>query len=299
MSVFKTMLFIFGVFFIIVGVIFLVDVAGEDIGAAIFGGLVFAIPGMSLVSLSRRKKATPNDDDQIYTNERPLPSAPGINAELPKEDASEPLKTLVLDTAVPVNAIVYIGYQDAKGQVSHRRITIHKLIPYGDDMAISAYCHERKANRTFLISRVIEMYDLDTGEQIKNPVEYFIQRFGDSDIGKYTEAMKRLEPQMLALSFIARADGRMVKAEREVMIDYILSQSGIGISRDVAHKEVKRLHCTLKDFNRSINEIAQTTIDERIVFMEYVDRIVDQKNDPDPIEVGAAEKIRGKLKLNK
>lgn len=92
-------------------------------------------------------------------------------------------------------------------------------------MALHAYCHERHAHRTFLVSRIQAAYDVETGEQIEIPVDCLMQRFNDSPIGRFTNALAMLEPKVLALAFVARADGRMMKNERQVIYDYMDEQT--------------------------------------------------------------------------
>lgn len=58
-------------------------------------------------------------------------------------------------------ADVQFTYQDAEGELTARRVTVHSV----DATYIKGECHERQAERTFRIDRVVgEVLDLDTGE---------------------------------------------------------------------------------------------------------------------------------------
>jgi hypothetical protein len=65
-----------------------------------------------------------------------------------------------------------ISYCDAKGDFTRRRITLKRIAPRGHDLLVLAYCHERRAPRHFLASRILECVDAETGEVFTDATGY-------------------------------------------------------------------------------------------------------------------------------
>ena len=66
-----------------------------------------------------------------------------------------------------------IKYQDAYGNLSVRKIAVRKVV----GKSLKAHCFLRNEERTFIISRIVECVDLDTGELISGDLRsYFVGR---------------------------------------------------------------------------------------------------------------------------
>ena len=90
-------------------------------------------------------------------------------------------------TGLYINALLYdynltdderdpnfeIKYQDAYGNLSVRKIAIRKVV----GKSLKAHCFLRNEERTFIISRIVECIDLNTGELISGDLHsYFSDR---------------------------------------------------------------------------------------------------------------------------
>ena len=234
--------------------------------------------------------------EEPYTKNRPIITAQD-KIVLPKKDTSESTFTSDNNGAIPLNQIVLIHYTDANGNFSKRRITIKKLIPYGDDIALLSYCHEREANRTFLLSRIEKMIDIETNHKIENPVDYLMNRFNDSEIGHFSNFMETHEDKILILVFISRTDGRMSAKERSIIADYMLKLSPEIGNKEFIEKEVKNLFCELNTFRDAVKKVSILPMEEKAELMEYAKQIVYSKKEIDPIEKGALEKLQKKFDL--
>ena len=67
-------------------------------------------------------------------------------------------------------AIYQLKYRDSSDELSERLIST--VVPDGPDM-ISAHCHMRNAQRSFHLSKVIQLLDVESGEVIDDPWAYF------------------------------------------------------------------------------------------------------------------------------
>lgn len=151
-----------------------------------------------------------------------------------------------------------IDYQDSKGNLSRRRITMRELYTNGERSYVQAFCHERRAARSFRFDRIVEVIDLD-GE-CHDPRQFFIEALGlefptvatvssptkpPASPVRYEQSAPRNraagpdvrttdKPGMAqrraardglrVLIALARADGELHPEELEVILDYIAEQ---------------------------------------------------------------------------
>jgi len=116
-----------------------------------------------------------------------------------------------------------IEYRAADGNFSRRRITVIKA----NDNYISAWCHERKAFRTFRTDRIVCIIDMDG--VIHEPPDDFLADVctvqPGAELSPYEKLREAIRPHLCLLSAIARADGRFTKDEAAVVLDFIRSCS--------------------------------------------------------------------------
>jgi hypothetical protein len=153
------------------------------------------------------------------------PQLPEVDSEETEHDAEdfEP----DLESVAGVGCI--ISYRDSQGVESVRRITCRKLSQRAATFYLQAYCHERAALRTFRVDRVTEVACGVTGE-IFSPASTFFARYGAENeggaavgFGLNVQLAADLRAGLNVLAFLARADGRVVPEEEDVMATYCQS----------------------------------------------------------------------------
>lgn len=84
-------------------------------------------------------------------------------------------------TEVAIHAELVITYVDVDGQKSLRRVTVSAAGPSGPrDLTLTAFCHEEQESRTFRLTRVKEMVDLETDEVVGNRFAFIRKKMVDS-----------------------------------------------------------------------------------------------------------------------
>ncbi len=135
-----------------------------------------------------------------------------------------------------------IEYEDAKGQITRRRITMRTIEEVGENLILRAYCHERQAKRSFRIDRVICLIDQD-GE-IEDAAAWFADILEDTDfrittkpysqrgpnkvqaepkapaVSPYTTLRRELTPALDVLIAAARSDDVLHPGEMERILRY-------------------------------------------------------------------------------
>jgi TM2 domain-containing membrane protein YozV/uncharacterized tellurite resistance protein B-like protein len=235
--------------------------------------------------------------DRVIKN-RPLPSKNNDKIYLPKADILEKSELIKNSESIKLNSLAHINYTDASGQKSERRITLHSICStYGNDYMIQAYCHEREAERSFKLSRISQITDMETGEFFTNPQKYFLDRFQDTPIGKITKCFQKLESEILVLTFISRADGFLRKKERQIIMNFILNNYEYELDNNILEDEIRKTYCESSEFRKSLKKIKEFPILKREEIFKLSIDIVNTDKSPDPMELGAIELIRQELEI--
>lgn len=159
-----------------------------------------------------------------------VPVAPQAFVPIVPETDDEPE---IEDFSPDLEGVAGVGciltYVDSRGTTSFRRVTCRKLSERCGTRYVQAFCHERQALRTFRVDRVTEVACGVTGE-VFIPATLFFDRFlalsgGGAAVGFGLNVglAADLRAGLNVLAFLAKVDGKVVRAEREVMSRYCQS----------------------------------------------------------------------------
>jgi uncharacterized tellurite resistance protein B-like protein len=121
-----------------------------------------------------------------------------------------------------------IHYRDTKGADTMRRVTVIRYERAAEIDYLRAYCHEREKNRQFRVDRIIDAFDIETGEvfDIHNMLASTAPSFEQTS-GLNWGLSPKCRADMVAglniLVFVARCDGRWHPLEEEVIERFISS----------------------------------------------------------------------------
>lgn len=130
-------------------------------------------------------------------------------------------------------------YASANGTETERTITLRKVSRGPDTTFIHAYCHMRRALRCFRLDRVIECFDMETGEQI-NAEAYFAEHARRQALLSRAD----VEDVVRVLSFVMHCDGEAALEEVGAISDalsrYLVRVDGTDDDHDEAMNFVRR-----------------------------------------------------------
>lgn len=223
---------------------------------------------LSIPSYARRWAERPAQRqgliDKLMAQLKPqAPEPPPSRApSLPPTPDSAELAAEPADAATASKSDLFIRYVDANGAPSERRISIHGLKENSSgEFTIRAWCHERQDMRSFLISRVEEAVDPETGEIIDDLFDWFQLHTEDGDQNDELEPDDAFGAAIAVLVFIARADGRMVQAERDVIRNFAnmaLNAMGLELlSQSDFDKRLPYVSVDFPTFKLALEELAE------------------------------------------
>lgn len=213
------------------------------------------------------------------------PEVPGFSnaqVQLPTTDADESVAPNTADNAErALSTLLVIRYCDAKGNFSRRRITLRRITPREGDLMMAAYCHERRAPRHFLASRVVECIDASTGEVFNDVRAYLANHvLFDADIGAQRErgtrtALRRHRTDLAALIYLARSDGHLHEGEADLVVEYIERIAEEPVDRTLIFRHLARLYPDWESCNDALHDIADRSPEQLQCFVDVVGRMLD------------------------
>lgn len=116
-----------------------------------------------------------------------------------------------------------LHYRDSKGAESRRRVQCKRIEDRGGTVALVAWCYERSATRRFVVARIVEAANMQTGEvyaDARSLIEAFRADAVTASSYRYGLAPREyatFNAALNVLAFIARCDQDWHPAEAEVL----------------------------------------------------------------------------------
>ena len=186
--------------------------------------------------------------------------------------------------------IYHIEYVDSSGKESSRDIEINGFLEENGKLYINAFCHKANAMRQFMVDRV-QSISIQGGDPIDNPQQFLWNKYQNSDIYKTQIALNDHADEILALIFLAKADGKMLKNEREIIGRYI-DIIAPGIDAESVEKMLKNTTCELSQFNGILKRAKSWELDAKKLVMDAASQIKALKKQLDPMEKATFEKLK-------
>ncbi|MCC7055678.1 MAG: hypothetical protein IT355_20575 [Gemmatimonadaceae bacterium] len=166
-----------------------------------------------------RKAAQLAPDSAPVATPASIPFTITVSHEATVEDddrASEDEWAAVASQPVRCTVDVDLRYRDAGGTVTRRRVTVQEF-DYAAPRYMFAYCHLRRARRTFYLARVEEAVDPETGEVLDSLHEFLRGKYETSPEVSLDRLFAVQRNAMRVLLYVGKADGRLMAAERAII----------------------------------------------------------------------------------
>ena len=111
-----------------------------------------------------------------------------------------------------------ISYSDSNGEMTTRQIDVREYsLAY---KSMEAYCHLRKAHRTFYFNSVKDAIDMETGEQIRDLSKYFEDVYKQTPQYEIDQFLDQHEDALFVLFCMAKADGNGKEHHHDLCLLY-------------------------------------------------------------------------------
>ena len=198
---------------------------------------------------------------------------------------------------------IEIDYTDMNGQQTVRKFSVEKYF-FATDISewfVQGYCHWREGNRTFRLSRMNSVTDLETGEFISKQIDkYFEDAYLSSDFHTYETLLNEYGAELDVLFYLSKLDGRFTKKEKDFICDFILRNtpdSDLKI-REYFFAELFKYGDTDISQNkalRSAKEIKNSGKERAEYLIETIEKISNSVKTKNPVAEAGMEFIKQKL----
>jgi hypothetical protein len=193
------------------------------------------------------------------TNQTEQPPSSSESFEFPEQDAWD--ESVYELGSRPFRCDVKLGfsYADSNGTITKRQIHTKAFVQWNDDdHLVLGFCNYRKANRSFLTSRMESVTELETGKYIYDIDRYLTETYATSDYTKVDEFIDTRMSVVECSLHLAKLDGDITQAQEALIIRYIKEMCGVGMVTDlVAKKLIKDFaeDLTPQKFRKLINQM--------------------------------------------
>lgn len=252
------------------------------------------LPPLNFESYSKNTKLIQN---KTIRNEKEENVNREINQKIPEKDAWEGWYPYDESRDLPLEIFAEIKYIDSKGQFSKRKIKTKRFsidpLSESKDFSILAYCFSRQQNRTFKISRIKEFIDLDSGEIISDISKYLNEKYKKSPAGITEDIIEKLRNELTIFVYIARADSKMYKKEREAILKFIdIEFPGTSLHEDTIRSFLSETP-NQKELKNAINSVL--SMDRTEAVLDHVDYLEKSRTKMDDFTNSAISLIRNQL----
>lgn len=198
----------------------------------------------------------------------------------------------MLDSGFEEYPVFSMSYKDSSGALSKREIVLKSITLRDDKVYLNAFCMLRKEDRMFLTDRITRIEYKN--EVISNPIVYFRDIFMHSDGYAVYHFMQEKTDVFKLFMFLAKADGKIAKAEIDVISEY-LKEHMRAISDKTAENAIKNIPVvSIAEFNTILKKLKKEPADNADI-LEYYKKLCELKKKPDPLERGIFEKVTTSL----
>jgi hypothetical protein len=181
--------------------------------------------------------------NSVPTNQTEQPSSSIDSFGFPERDAWEGSGSELGGHQFRCDVKLGFRYTDSNGAITNRQIHTKAFVQWDDDdHLVLGFCNYRKANRSFVTSRMEGVVDLETGECIDDIDHYLTETYAASDYKKVDEFINRHMSVVDCLLYLAKLDGNITPTQRSLVVGYIKEMCGVAMVTDLVAKKL------IKDF---------------------------------------------------
>ncbi len=210
-------------------------------------------------------------------------------------DAEDSVEMAVAcDGAETAPIVFHLVYEDAAGNVSQRIVTVRKIETARSGPMLLCFCHLRLRARRFSLDRVLEVFDVSTGEVHRDPVAFFLAHPLLTVAESHEDrAFHLCSDDLTILTVVGAADGRFDPYEQDQLLVHVFDRYEDGaLDEDLLRGRLSLLTPDHASFFRSLSRVRPK--DGRLL-RRSLRRIVDADGVIDPAELAFVETIEGRL----
>lgn len=191
----------------------------------------------------------------------------------------------------PVSATLKFEYRDANDSVTNRTVEIRGFDAGSPRGLMIGRCQLRGATRTFRQDRLTNCVDVTTGEVITDIWKHLKDLYDRSDAAMLDSLENDKATELDVVVFLARADGAVRKAERQLISEYCrqyISNHHTLSDEEIMERVLASQTLSITQFRRAVTHLSETlSADERNSLISLCENLVATQKNIHPAEQDA------------
>jgi hypothetical protein len=160
----------------------------------------------------------------------------------------------IIDEPEPF-AIAFDMTYAGSGGTTRRRVRLNTIKDVGTDINFSAWCYVRENYRTFKLSKVIEIYDIATGDTYLRPRDYFEELGILATLTEEAKAISECFNELTVLAFLGACDGQFLPEEKDELVKHVCLKADIALDQDAVRRRVTAFAPDEKAFLKAMRNL--------------------------------------------
>ncbi len=182
-------------------------------------------------------------------------------------------------------------YLSSSGVMSDRIIRLLKLSDIDRDIRVSGWCYHRAAYRSFLLSRIVEISDVSTGEVFEDARRFFTECGALRPETAEARALRLCSDELAVLAFVGNCDGLFRPEEKDEVVKHVCYSSDEPLDELFIRMRVASIVPDERAFRAAAKRLKAINEERRRALQRSLRRVIDADGIIQQTEADAASII--------
>lgn len=203
------------------------------------------------------------------------------------------------ETVEVAPSVFHLTYEDRGGYISERVVTIRRIERRTGGFYLHGLCHLRKEPRCFAAERVLEGFDVTTGEVFDDPPRFFADHpiFTDPRDPE-TTALRNCRNEINLLTVVGASDGLFDPDEQDALLVHVFDRNDhLPLNEERLRGILALIAPDHRAFESSLFQLARFKIGDPKMLRRSLRRLVDADGALSREEIAFVAEIENRLGL--
>lgn len=214
-------------------------------------------------------------------------------------DDDDMLATEAIVDTVP--AVFHLTYEDRSRELSARVVTIRRIENRRGSYYLHGFCHMRRAPRCFAVDRIVECFDVTTGECFGDAATFFATHPLYTDPrDPEQQAIRLCCHELNILTVVGACDGLFDPDEQDVVLRHVFDRADhLVLDEGVLRASLALVAPDRAAFDGALWQMGRFRAGDSIALRRSLRKLVDVDGVLDAAEVNFVYEIEDRLELNR
>ena len=196
-----------------------------------------------------------------------------------------------------VPAVFHLTYEDTGGHLSERVVTVRRIERKLAGFYLHGFCHLRQAPRCFAVARVVECFDVTTGELFGDPPAFFGSHPLYTDPREpEQEAIRLCRHELNILTVVGASDGLFDLDEQDVVLRHVFDRADhLALDEAAVRLSLALIAPDRTAFDGALWQMGRFRAGDPVALRRSLRKLVDSDGVLDPAEVRFVSRIEEHL----